>query len=213
MKLVLHWVSIGFLTLGVVSSNNAYAGNWRFPIGVTYLKGIDEASDLWEQNRRNEGDNPDSSPAARISINFSPYYQFDNGLGLGLGIGPESGKLEKDDNGNLRIAFFNVPVHVDARWAYLPQGGGFSPYVRVGMRKNFAQGDYVVEGKIGPFAGIGFEYLRPRGVVDFGMELTVDKSEVEFDVVNASGNKTATRNIQLQKTMLSVYFIFGKTKR
>jgi hypothetical protein len=110
------------------------------------------------------------------------------------------------------VAFYNIPVHVDARWAYLPQGGGFSPYVRVGMRKNIAHGDYVVEGKTGPFAGLGFEYKRPRGVVDFGLELTVDKSEVEFEVIDAAGNKTSTRNIQLQKTMINVYFVFGKSR-
>lgn len=199
------------LFVGFVASETALAGNWRFPVGIVYAKGLDEIADLYEQNRENEGESTDSSSVLPISFNFSPYYRLDNGLGFGLGFGPDYGRLDEDDQGNLDITYYNMPVHIDMRWAYLPKGGGFSPYIRLGMRKNFAQGDDVVEGKIGPFGGIGFEYLRPKGVVDIGLELSVDKSEVEFEVVDEFGNKSSTKNIQPHKTMVTFYLIFGKS--
>jgi hypothetical protein len=192
-------------------SQTACAGNWRFPVGIVYSTGPQDVADLYDENRKNEGKTTDSGSIIPIGLNFSPYYRLDNGLGFGLGFGPDFGRLDEDENGDMDISYLNFPVHVDMRWAYLPKGGGFSPYIRLGMRKNIAQGDDVVEGKVGPFGGIGFEYLRPKGVVDFGLEIIVDKSEVEFEVVDEFGNKSSTTTLETQKTLITFYLIFGKS--
>ena len=110
--------------------NFAEAGQWRFPVGLTYVSGFSDIVDVIEDNE----DAADTGYVP-IGISFQPYMQFKNGLGpLMIVIGDAK--------------FINLPVNINGRFTFNHQGD-VSPYVRAGVSRNFASGDYVEGSKFG----------------------------------------------------------------
>ncbi len=173
----------------------AAAADWRFPVGLSYVSGITEVVDLYEDNLEAEGYDVDRNDGVPIGLSFNPYVELENGLGFGIGIGPTM--LIADD-----ADLFVLPVRVDLRYAVMPRSE-VSPYLRVGGSYPLASGDYVEQSRPGLFGGIGIEFFREK-VVGFGLEAAYDSSVIEFEDVEDD----STKEIQPVKFMVSLFAIF-----
>ena len=161
-----------FLAADFCICGSAYAGDWRFPVGLSYISGVNDVSDLYEDNLDELGYITDSVDAIPVGVSFRPYYEFDNGLGIGMDFGPSMLIIGDVD-------FFNFPVNATCRYT-INHDADVAPYIRVGISHNFASGDYVESGETGLFAAVGLEMMRNK-VVALGIEAAYDSSEIEFE--------------------------------
>ncbi|MEW6419128.1 MAG: outer membrane beta-barrel protein [Nitrospirota bacterium] len=121
-----------------------------------------------------KGYDVDTEFAWPVGLTFQPYVEFDNGLGVGMGLGPMMIVATNQD-----ADFFNLPVNLNLRYSFLPKEK-ISPYVRAGASYNITSGDYVEGSKIGFLGALGVEFLR-KSPVGFGLEVGYDSSEIEFE--------------------------------
>jgi hypothetical protein len=172
MKKVLFYcgcISLFFLYAAVSAQA---APEWRFPVGLSYVSGIQDVKDLYVENLERDGYSVDEEYNVPVGIAFQPYLQMDNGLGYGLAIGPMSMVLTSV------VDFYNFPIGADVRYTFV-NSSEVSPYVRGGLRYNIASGDYVESSSPGLFAAVGLEFLRKKPL-SMGVELSYDSSQVEF---------------------------------
>ncbi|MFQ5901459.1 MAG: hypothetical protein ACE5IH_07885 [Thermodesulfobacteriota bacterium] len=181
--------------VGLFFSGSAKAADWRFPVGFTYISGIGDIADNYEDNLEAEGYWVISVDAIPIGISFHPYVQFDNGFRVGTGIGPAMLIYGDAD-------FFNIPINLNGGYTFFPSANT-SPYVRGGIMYHIASGDYVEGTTPGFFGGIGVEFLRNRRV-GFGIEIAYDTSEIELE---KKVNNT-TEDIQPIGLMVNIFAIF-----
>lgn len=154
------------------SSHMAQAGEWRFPFGVSYINGADDIRDQLKDNLEASGYDVDTVGGLPVGLSFQPYYEFDNGLGLGLGFGPFIYYFGD-------VHFWDVPVNVCLRYAVLPKSS-VTPYIRVGASYQIADGDYYERSNIGYVGAVGLEFMRNRAV-SAGFEIGYDSSEIELE--------------------------------
>lgn len=139
---------------------------WHFNPGISITSGFSDLIDEYEQlGYETEFEWP-------VGLTFDLYYDFGNGLGIGGGLGPAIYL-----GGDLDV--FVLPVGLDARYTfYLSASTGL--YVRGGARYNIADGDYLGDSRIGPFAAIGINFGRGKKI-GWGIELSYDGSSVDVD--------------------------------
>jgi len=182
------------------------AGEWRFPLAISYVGGTNDIADLYSDNIENEVAGADvSSLVIPVGASFHPYYEFDTGFGLGVGIGPAMVLSAKSNSGSRDYDYLNIPVNVDIRYTFSKTG--FAPYLRAGVRKNNASGDYEIGDNIGMFYGVGIEF-RTSSRVHLGVEVAQDNSEIEFIVVDQFGDRSGSKKIKPTDLMVSFYMIF-----
>jgi hypothetical protein len=182
-----------------------YAADWRFPVGLTYVNGFGDVVDIYEDNLEAEGYIVDTSWEFPVGISFQPYVQLDNGLRFGAGVGPISFILSDE------ASFYNVPINVNVGYVFFPSAN-ISPYVRGGLMYHIAGGDYVEGTSPGLFGGIGVEFLRKESV-SFGVELSYDTSEIEFEKYSSNNYwwnsyKSGTKDIKPYGLMFSIFVVF-----
>jgi hypothetical protein len=199
MRSKLHLCIICLVVM--LCATSAVAAGWRFPVGLAYINGFSDVQDRYEKNVQAEGYSTSSTTAIPVGLQLQPYYQFDNGIGIGATLGPAM--FIFGDR-----SFTNIPVGVDVRYMILP-GTDISPFVRVGVKKHFASGDYVKSSSIGAYGGIGVEFFR-KSRVSMGLELIADSSSIEFDKKTKSGGRVvnSTENIQPSKFLICIYSAF-----
>lgn len=150
------------------------AAEWRFPIGISYISGLNDVNDLHNDNLEVEGYTVSSQNFVwPVGITFQPYYQFDNNYGLGFGFGPCMFSLGG------KSSFSSIPVGVDLRYTLNPSSNT-SPYARGGIRYNLASGDYVKGSSPNFFVALGMEFRKLRNL-GWGFEIFYDASEIEFE--------------------------------
>ena len=174
----------------------AAAADWRIGLGFATASGFDEIRDLHEDNLNAQGFVAESVDGLPVGLFINPYLEFDNGLGVGIGLGPAMlifGDTE----------FVDVPVSIDLRYSLRVGDSGFVPYLRAGVMKQLASGDFVDGDKSGTLTAIGLEWRRAGGV-DFGIELATSDSEIEFERVRTAG----TESIEPFETRVSVFIVF-----
>ena len=116
---------LGWVVLAAICSNSVYAqGDWRFPLALTYISGFEDVVDIHEKNLEAEGYIVETSDFTSIGISFQPYFEFDSGFRLGMGIGP----MSKISGGT---DFFDLPININVGYTLLPQKS-ISPYIRGG---------------------------------------------------------------------------------
>lgn len=192
--------------VGFMYSVSVTAGEWRFPMAISYISGAKDVADLYSDNIENEVAGADvSSLTIPIGASFHPYYEFDAGFGLGAGIGPAMVLYAKSNSGSRDFDYLNIPVNVDIRYSFSKKG--FAPYLRAGVRKNNASGDYEIGDNIGMFYGVGVEF-RTSKRVHLGVEVAKDNSEIEFIVVDQFGYRSGSKKIKPTGLIVSVYAIF-----
>lgn len=189
--------------------NDVKAGEWRIPVGISYAGGLSDIVDLHEDNLDAEllwmyggWYEAESVNEVPVGLAVRPYYLFNNGLGIGVDIGPVM-YIGGD------VTFTNVPVNVNCRFA-LTQFDSVLPYVRVGVSHHFASGDYVEDSGPGAFGAIGFEFLK-NSVVGWGFEFAYDSSEIEFDeydMLYTPYSSTGTKKIKPIGLTASIFAVF-----
>ncbi len=197
-KLIVIGIQL-FLVLLLVSSS-ANATDWRFPLGFAYIGNFNKVVDLHENNLEAKGFDVDTNWKWPVGLSFQPYVEFDNGLGVGMGLGPMMFILSNQD-----ADFFNLPVNLNLRYSFIPKNN-ISPYVRAGASYNIASGDYVESSKIGFLGAAGVEFSR-KSPVGFGFEVGVDSSEIEFKKFQSS-SLWSKKDIKPINWWASIFVVF-----
>lgn len=172
MKKIIWTISLFVLLVinfGICGST--YAGEWRFPVGLSYVSGVSDIGDLIEDNASTAYVDADVT-AIPVGITFRPYYEWDMGLGVGMDFGPVMMTVGDVD-------FFNLPISATCRYAFLADRN-VSPYVKAGVSYNIVSGDYDRSSDPGLIAAVGVEFMRNRAV-GMGIEVAYNTSEIEFD--------------------------------
>ena len=176
----------------------AAAGEWRFPVGLTYVSGVGDIVDQYEDNLQAEGYETEKTESVPVGLSFQPYYSFDSGLGIGVGFGPTMMIFGDVD-------FFNLPVNVCLRYTIAPKANT-SAYLRAGASHNLASGDYVASSKVGFVGALGIEFLRHKRV-GIGIEVGYDSSTIELDDLRAFYSND-TNTYTPTGFMVSVFAVF-----
>lgn len=198
------------LLFPIFTVHYAKAADWRLPFGLSYASALSEVTDLRYDNLEvEEGYDTPNRFNWPVGFTLQPYYEFNNGLGIGMGFGPAIFSLTG------KFSFTNIPVGADLRYTFY-KTSETSPYVRVGARYNIASGDYVEGSYPGVFGAIGYEFSRKR-TLGLGVELSYDASEIEFEKYtkinfDPEGNfwnyDVGTTKLKPYGIMLSFYTIF-----
>jgi hypothetical protein len=183
------------------------AAEWRFPIGLVYATGFQDVYNLHKDNVTAQGFNVDDEFYWPVGLSFQPYVLFQNGLGIGAGIGSFTYIHTSDDlNG---YNFYDIPINLNIRYTPLPKLN-ISPYIRVGGSYHIAWGDFVKKSKPGFLGALGVEFLRNRKV-SFGVEAVYDSAEITFDKYDNLGGtlfSKGEKNIKPGNFIFGLYIIF-----
>ncbi len=158
------------------------AGQFHFPVGVAFGYGIHEAADKLFDMYENAGFVVDDRIEIPFGLTFNPYYELDNGLGFGLGLGPTAFITVREDTFNGPFVehedrfSYAIPIGADVRYTFW-RDRTISPYLRVGFRYPIAGGDNIESPKFGPFGAIGAEFLRTK-TIGFAFEVGYDASQI-----------------------------------
>jgi hypothetical protein len=164
------------------------AGQFHFPVGISYAQGIYDAADAVFDLYEDAGYDVDDRFIIPVGLTISPYYEFpvgaDMGLGVGVTVGPTAfiivqeeyfGDYYYDDTSFSYI----IPVGADLRYAFF-RGGSVSPYIKVGFRYPIAGGDNVSGSEIGAYGAIGVELWRNHPI-GMAIEVGYDSSKVTLE--------------------------------
>lgn len=182
------------LAVLLLASGTACA-EWNFAAGATYLSGLNDLADTLEDNLEDRGFAVDTL-VIPIGASFQGYTEWDSGFGMGFSLGPAMAAFGDID-------FFSVPIGIDARYSFRPDGN--RPYVRLGARYHLAGGDDIESGGAGPFAAIGYEFRKPDADTGWGLEFAYDGAETE---VISTRSITGIEEIQVAEFMLSAFVLF-----
>ncbi len=219
MKQLLTFIRINCCVLFMMSclvvvcvSGSAEAKGWRFPVGLAYVSGLHDVSDLYEENlKANNYEISDSPWEWPVGIVFNPYYEFGSGFRIGTGLGPMAYivTIGADEN----YSYFNLPVNANIGFTLFPKSS-VAPYIRGGFMYNLASGDYVESSSPGLFGAVGIEFMRNRKVA-LGIEIAFDTSEVEFEkhTRNSSSSWSSSTSVEYvdikpNDVMISIFAAF-----
>ncbi len=189
-----------------LSVDAARAGDLRFRIHLSYVNGIYDLVDQYEDNiEAEEGEYFDYVDVDTfvwpVGISGSGYYQWDNGLTLGAGLGPFMYIIAEswaDDD----YVHWQLPVNATVGYVLAPNEP-VSVYVRAGPSYHIADGDYCDGSNVGIFGAVGVEFLK-RDRIMFGVEAAYDTAEVDIENVRTGG----TEGIKAGEFSLGVFIAF-----
>lgn len=168
-------------------SSAAQAGDWGFEVGVSYVTGIGDVADHYEENLERAGYDVEVDVRVPIGLGAKARYSWNSDVRVDLGLGPMF-FISGDVN------HFELPVSTTLGYSFLA-GTGFSPYVRAGLVYHYVDGDQYSGTSPGLLAAVGIELTH------FSFELATDRSEVEFDALEC----VAPAACQLSKRELNTY--------
>ena len=187
--------AVSFL-LAILYTPTIFAAEWHNSFGIGIIDANNDAEEIYRRNLQLEGkDDADFQAALDWGYFYQPYYLFENGFALGLGIASPTGIFADE----ILVTF---PVHIDVRYFITPQSK-FSVYVRAGLRYNVAFGEYVEGSKPGAITGVGLLF-HWNEITKVGIEFTDDASEIEIRDIDNNRNKS----INLNQSIISLIFAF-----
>ncbi len=163
---------------------------FRFRLGLDFISGLNDFGDKISVN------NPNISVKQNVPVGLALglSYGFGGGWAAGLTVGPAI--LGIGD-----VSLHVVPVGLDVRYRFGAEAS--SPYVRLGVEKANAGGDFIKSGKAGGVAAVGMEFGKASGF-GWGVELGYRSAEV---IVKATpGHREA--KAQPYKAVLGLYVAF-----
>ena len=172
MKTGIKWMAMA----AVVSiAWSAQAGDFRFPVGLTFVSGMRDMADYVEDET-----GADTDLYIPVGLSFAPYYEFDHGSRIGFDLGPGTIiTVEERYGGDSDTVYWGVPIALSYGFTFIPRAS-ISPYARVGFKYHIAGGDALDKSTPGVFAAAGVEFLRKK-MVGIGFEIGYDGAEVEFE--------------------------------
>lgn len=152
----------------VAKAEEADTSGFKFQAGLTYISGMNKLGDAIEEN------NPyyNVSTLLPVGLSLNAGYELNNGLGLGLSLGPAAVGLGD-------ASFFVVPVGADVRYTFL-RDKAVSPYVRGGVEYAFAGGDFITGSSVGFVGAAGVEFGHSKDIA-WGIEAGYNSAEVEVE--------------------------------
>ncbi len=166
----------------------AQAGEFFLPVGLSYSYGSQQLANKLADFYRTDGYDVDQNTVP-IGLSLNPFYEWDNGLGVGVSVGPltfltvdldtSSGSSDTD-----KFSYV-VPVGGFVRYT-LFRDKTFSPYIRVGVRYPFAGGDNLESVNVGPFGMVGVDIWRNQKV-GMSVEVGYDASHVNVKYTTGAG--------------------------
>ncbi|MBN2282617.1 MAG: hypothetical protein JXO48_01880 [Deltaproteobacteria bacterium] len=175
-----------------------HADDWRYALGISYMNVYSELADTFEKNLDYAGVSDTEEGAIPAGINFQPYLQFDNGMRIGVGLGPCSYMY-----GN--VDYIDTPVNFNVGYTF-NNSGSISPYFRMGFIRHIIAGDYVKGTDPGFFGAVGVEFLRDRSI-SYGLEMVYDTCEIRAE------SKKEIRWTDITGTAQVSTFVSSKTER
>lgn len=166
------------------------AGKFHFPVGLSYSQGMYETTDTLFDLYEQAGYSLDQKINIPIGLTLSPYYEFEFGGDMGLGVGVTVGPtafifVQQEYSGfyhdeETKFSYI-IPVGPDVRYTFFREGP-VSPYLKVGFRYPIAGGDNVASSasEIGGYGAVGVELWRNRSV-GLGIEIGYDSSKVTVE--------------------------------
>jgi opacity protein-like surface antigen len=185
----------------VLIAPHAHAFEWRafeWRVGVAYVSGLSDVTDLYEQNLRIEGLNADVDLKVPLGLTAGVTYDYPSGLRLDVTLGPAffiGGE----------VSYSEVPLAATLGYNF-DMGGDASPFVRAGITHHFASGDYEAGSNPGLLVAAGLDFRR------LTIEVAFDRSEVEFDTAVCNANNTvctpAREKLNTYEVIASVFWRF-----
>jgi outer membrane protein W len=202
-------LTVVFLAAMLLIGSFAQAGEWRFPVGLSYVSGFHKVTNVFKDNLRADGYTVGDSTEVPVGLTFQPYYMFDFGpyfgLGIGAGFGPFMYLRAESESSGVSYDMYNMPVNVSLRYIFLPKKD-ITPYLRTGLSYNIAGGDFVQGKGVGFVGGIGVDFLRSKKV-SFGLEVAYDSSEIKLEKKNTPLPST-TKKVRPSELVVSLYALF-----
>lgn len=184
-----------FALLALSLPGSAMAGGMRYPVGLSYVSGFSDLADQYKDNLEAEGYFVWDVTEWPVGISFKPYYQWDNGLRLGVDVGPIMAIYGDIDH-------FQVPLNVNVGYTLNPSDP-VSFYVRGGPSYHFASGDYVDGSNLGVMGGVGVELFKGARTA-LAIEATYDTAEVDIEDVAGGG----TKGIRAAEFSVGLFIVF-----
>jgi hypothetical protein len=175
------------MTIGLLASSAAHAGDWGFGVGVSYASGIRDVADHYEENLERAGFDVDVDVRVPLGLGAKASYLWNSDVRVDFGLGPMF-FISGDVN------HFELPISATVGYSFL-SGTAWSPYVRAGVVYHYVDGDQYSSTSPGLLAAVGIELTH------FAFEIATDRSEVEFDALNC----TAPGACQLGKSEINTY--------
>lgn len=165
-----------------------HAVEWR--LGLAYASGVDDVTDLYEENLRLAGFEADVDLKFPIGVTGAVSYDWASGVRADVGLGPVF-----FIGGDIR--HFELPLTGTIGYNFM-RLSRVSPYLRAGFAHHFASGDQYSSSEPGLLVAAGLDFSR------FALEVSADFSKVEFDtlVCDSAGGACT-----LGATKLSTYDI------
>jgi len=146
----------------------SYATEWR--LGVAYVSGLSDVTDLYEQDLRAQGRDANVDLKFPLGLTASFTYDWVSGVRADVGLGPAFA-IQGD------VDHFEMPLGATVGYNFA-RDSDVSPYIRGGLVYHFASGDLYSKSKVGPLVAAGLDFTH------FTIEVALDRSEVEFDTPN-----------------------------
>jgi len=180
----------------MLCSSILYGKDLHHSLGLYYVSGLDNVVDTIEHNLEEEGYSVDTFEWP-IGLSYQPYFQFDSGVIIGAGIGPIMVVFGDVD-------FYDVPIKFNIGYSFF-QKSYMSPYVKIGTAYHVVGGDYVDNGAIGITTSVGIQLSKHENFA-WGLELTYDSTEVDFDYYK-NGRRT-TKSIKPAELLIGLFVVF-----
>lgn len=190
-----HWVFVTAAMLCLMPVRAAEQGSsaegFKVQFGLTFVSGVSDLLDKIQVN------NPQVITLQRMpgGLALAVYREFGNGLAAGATLGPIL--LARGD-----ASFQIIPVGLDLRYRMATDSGG-GLYVRAGVEKANASGDFIASKGAGGTVAIGYEFVS-AGRSGWGLEAGYHSSEV---AVKATPGHREQKS-QPTKATLAVYYHF-----
>ena len=160
------------------TNSTSRAGDFHFPVGITYADGINKVWDGLEKVYAADGFTIEKSFVLPVGLSINPYYDIGNGLAIGLDFGPVAIiAVDQVGAGSSTVDYsFIIPVGADVRYTFL-KDKDVSPYVRAGVRLPIVTGNIVDSSTAGVFGVVGIDFWRQNNV-GMSFEVGYDTSKV-----------------------------------
>jgi len=156
----------GLVCLGFAAPS--HATEWR--LGVAYVSGLHDVTDLYEKDLRAQGQDANVDLKFPLGLTASFIYDWVSGVRADVSLGPAFA-IQGD------VDHFEMPLAATVGYNFA-RDADVSPYVRAGLAYHFASGDLYSKSKVGPLVAAGLDFTH------FSIEVALDRSEVEFDTAN-----------------------------